>query len=160
MHPVHWQGLIWRLLRAAVVAGAVAVLNIFLVWTFAHFLGPRVSFTLAFLISLTTHFLLSKFWTFTNYSPEFAVQIPRYLAAAAVSYLLQLGVFHACLVVLTKNVVLASIIAMPGGMAASFTLLQLWVFSGRPVGRSGFSDLTKRVRPTSSVTNSIPDLSG
>ena len=48
MWPVKWQGLIWRLIRASVVAGLVAVLNIFLVWVFAHFLGPRVSFTLAF----------------------------------------------------------------------------------------------------------------
>jgi len=61
MQPVTWQGLIWRLLRASVVAGAVALLNIFLVWEFAHFLGPRVSFSLAFVLALTTHFLLSKF---------------------------------------------------------------------------------------------------
>lgn len=158
MQPVKWQGLIWRLLRASVVAGMVAVLNIFLVWVFAHFLGPRVSFTLAFLLSLATHFLLSKFWTFANYSPEFAIQIPRYLAAAVVSYLLQLAVFHACLVVFTKNVLLATVIAMPGGMAASFTLLQVWVFSRFPDDHT-FAGLAKRGQPTSPVTNSIPDLS-
>jgi len=159
MQPVNWQGLIWRLVRASVVAGVVAVLNVFLVWLFAHFVGPRVSFTLAFLLALATHFLLSKFWTFTNYSPQFAVQVPRYLVAAVVSYLLQLGVFHACLVVLTKNVVLASIIAMPGGMAVSFTLLQLWVFSSSR-GHGSSSGLGKHTRQTSAITNSIPDLSG
>lgn len=155
-----WQGLIWRLLRASIVAGVVAVLNIFLIWIFAHFLGPRVSFTVAFLLALATHFLLSKFWTFANYIPEFAVQIPRYLTAAVVSYLLQLAVFHACLVVFTKNVLLASIIAMPGGMLASFTLLQTWVFSCRSLGQKPFSSLTRRGRSTLTVTSSIPDLSG
>ena len=159
MQPVHWQGLIWRLVRAAVAAGIVAALNIFLVWMFAHFLGPRVSFTLAFLLSLATHFLLSKFWTFANYSPEFAIQVPRYLVAAVVSYFLQLAVFHACLVVFTKNILLASIVAMPGGMAASFTLLQVWVFS-RSADDHIFAGLGRRGRPTSPVTNSIPDLSG
>jgi len=159
MWPVKWQGLIWRLIRASVVAGLVAVLNIFLVWVFAHFLGPRVSFTLAFLLALATHFLLSKFWTFANYSPEFALQIPRYLVAAVVSYLLQLGVFHVLLIVFTSNVVLASIVAMPGGMAASFTLLQIWVFPSSRGQRSS-SSLERHARPGSAVTNSIPYLSG
>ena len=160
MRSVHWQGLIWKLVRAAVAAGIVAVLNIFLVWLFAHFLGPRVSFSLAFLLSLTTHFLLSKFWTFANYSPDFAAQVPRYLAAAVISYLLQLGVFHISLVAFTNNVLLASIVAMPGGMAVSFTLLQLWVFSSRSLRDRPLSGLTRHSRPTSPVTNSLPDLSG
>jgi putative flippase GtrA len=126
---MRWQGLFWKLARAGVVAGIVAVINFFLVWLLAHFLGPRTSFTLAFIAALVIHFLLSKFWTFVNYTPDFGRQVPRYLTAAGVSYLLQFTVFHLSLLLFTSNVLVASMLAMPVGMLASFTILQVWVFS-------------------------------
>src|SRR4029077_17382445 len=131
-----WQGLFWKLARASWVAISVAAINLFLVWLLAHFLGPRKSFSLAFVSALTIHFLLSKFWTFFNYSPDFSRQVPRYLTAAGVSYLLQLLIFPPSLVLFTSNVLVARIVAMPVGMLASFTMLQVWVFSPSPVHAS------------------------
>jgi putative flippase GtrA len=155
---MRWQGLFWKLARAGLVAGIVAAINFFLVWLFAHFLGPRTSFSLAFVSALTIHFLLSKFCTFFNYSPDFSRQVPRYLTAAGVSYLLQFSVFHASLVLFTSNVLVASTVAMPVGMLASFTMLQVWVFSPSRVRTLRENEAVDREGIILSIRKSSPDL--
>ena len=155
---MRWQGLFWKLTRAGLVAGTVAAINFFLVWLFVHFLGPRTSFSLAFVSALTIHFLLSKFWTFFNFSPDFSRQVPRYLTAAGVSYLLQFSVFHASLVLFTSNVLFASIVAMPVGMLVSFTMLQVWVFSPPRVRTLPENEVVDRDGIILPIRKSSPDL--
>jgi putative flippase GtrA len=113
-----------------VTGAAVAALNFVSLWLFMHVLGPRVSFSLAFLIALAAHFTLSKFWTFRDRSAEWGRQIWQYLVGALISYLIQLAVFQSAMSFLGLRVFGANAVAVLVGAVVGFLLMHSWIFSG------------------------------
>ena len=116
-------------MRAGGTGATVAALNFVALWILVHFFGPRVSFSIAFLIALAAHFTLSKFWTFRDRSAAWGRQIPQYLLVAMISYLIQLSIFQSAMSFLGLRVFGANALAILVGAAVGFLLMHAWVFS-------------------------------
>ena len=116
-------------MRAGGTGASVAALNFVSLWILVHFFGPRISFSIAFLIALAAHFSLSKFWTFRDRSAAWGRQIPQYLLVAMMSYLIQLSIFQSAMSFLGMRVFAANALAILVGAAVGFLLMHLWVFS-------------------------------
>jgi putative flippase GtrA len=129
---MHRQALSRKLARAAISGGLVAAFNFSCLWLFLHFFGVHSSFSFAFLLALAAHFTLSKFWTFGDRSPAWRRQLPQYLMVAAVSYLVQFLIVHACIDFFNLNPLIASLFAIPASTFTGFFLMQIWVFSTSP----------------------------
>lgn len=93
-----------------------------------HFFGPKVSFSIAYLVALTAHFTLSKFWTFRDQSRAWSRQILQYLGGAFISYVIQLWMFQSCMSLLGLGAFAANAIAVCGGAVVGFLLMQIWIF--------------------------------
>jgi putative flippase GtrA len=116
-------------MRAGGTGATVAALNFVALWILVHFFGPRVSFSIAFLIALAAHFTLSKFWTFRDRSAAWGRRIPQYLLVAMMSYLIQLSIFQSAMSFLGLRVFGANALAILVGAAVGFLLMHAWVFS-------------------------------
>jgi putative flippase GtrA len=125
---VERQAIFPKVTRAGVTGAAVAALNFAALWILVHFFGPRVSFSLAFLIALAAHFALSKFWTFRDRSAAWGRQISQYLVVALISYLVQLAVFQSAMSFLGLRVFAANAVAILVGAVVGFLFMHLWVF--------------------------------
>ena len=107
----------------------VAALNFSALWLLVHFFDPRVSFSIAFVFALGAHFTLSKYWTFRNRSAAWRRQVPQYLFTAAVSYLIQFGVFQSAMSFFGLRVLTANLAAVLVGAGVGFLLMHAWVFA-------------------------------
>ncbi len=125
------QDLILKLLRFAAVGGLVAGIHSLLIWYFHTVLGwgPRTSFWAGYFPAVTTHFCLTKWWTFRCQRRDMMRQIVNYGMAAAVAAGVQFGVYHTALELVTPNPNLAYLIAAVVGMGLSFLLMQWRVFT-------------------------------
>jgi putative flippase GtrA len=133
---VEQQAIFPKVTRAGVTGAAVAALNFVSLWVLAHFFGPKVSFSLAFLVALSAHFTLSKFWTFRDRSAAWVRQISQYLAGALISYLVQLAVFQSAMSFLGLRVFGANAVAIAVGTIVGFLLMHSWIFSSDQVPQS------------------------
>lgn len=137
-----------KVARAATTGAAVAVLNFASLWIFVHIFGPKVSFSLAFLIALAAHFSLSKFWTFRDRRADWGRQISQYLIGALISYLIQLAVFQSALSFLGLRVFGANAVAIVVGTIVGFLLMHSWIFSSNQGPRSIQVPRRERPNPT------------
>ncbi len=145
---VERQAFFPKVTRAATTGAAVAVLNFVSLWIFVHIFGPKVSFSLAFLIAVAAHFTLSKLWTFRDRSADWGRQIWQYLVVAAISYVFQLAAFQSALSFLGLHVFAANAVAIVVGTMIGFLLMHSWVFSGSQVPRSPVSPRVELPDPT------------
>jgi putative flippase GtrA len=132
-------------MRAGGTGATVAALNFVALWILVHFFGPRVSFSIAFLIALAAHFTLSKFWTFRDRSAAWRRQVPQYLLVAMMSYLIQLSIFQSAISFLGMRVFGANALAILVGAAVGFLLMHAWVFSTDQMPQS--PKFSRRERP-------------
>ena len=142
------QAIFPKVTRAGVTGAAVAALNFAALWILVHLFGPRVSFSLAFLIALAAHFVLSKVWTFRDRSAAWGRQISQYLVVALISYLIQLAVFQSAMSFLGLRVFAANAVAVLVGAVVGFLLMHSWVFPGNRMPRSPRYPLAKRPNTT------------
>jgi putative flippase GtrA len=145
---VERQAIFPKVTRAGVAGATVAALNFVSLWILVHFFGPRVSFSLAFLIALAAHFALSKFWTFRDRSAAWGRQISQYLIVAMISYLIQLAVFQSALSFLGLPVLGANAVAILVGAVVGFLLMHSWVFPGNRMPHSPKFPPTERPNAT------------
>ena len=133
------QDLILKLARFAAVGGLVAGVHSLLIWYFHSVagLGPRTSFWAGYFPAVTTHFCLTKWWTFRCQRRDLIRQLGRYGLAAVMSAGVQFTVYHTALVLVTANANLAYLIAAAVGMGLSFGLMQWGVFGPEPVSPAG-----------------------
>lgn len=122
------QAIFLKVLRAGGTGAAAAAVNFTSLWIFVHLFGPRVSFSLAFLLALVAHFTLSKFWTFQDSSAAWGRQIWQYLLVASTSYLIQFAVFSSAMSFLGLSVFGANAAAILVGTIVGFLLMHSWVF--------------------------------
>jgi putative flippase GtrA len=123
------QDRISQLIRFAVVGGLVAAVQSGLIWFFysvAGF-GARTSFWAGYFPAVALHFCLTKWWTFGCQRREFG-QVIRYILAAAISAVVQFGIFNAALHWITGNPNIAYVIAAALGVALSYFMMRRKVF--------------------------------
>lgn len=85
--------LVRRLLRFAIVGGAVMVFFMGLNWLFGRWVGAIAAFFLAYPPALALHYSLNKWWTFGCERTDTAKQVSEYLAMVAVTFVVQYAFF-------------------------------------------------------------------
>ena len=98
-------------------------------WAFHHWTewGPRVSFWAAWVPAVTLHFLLTKFFAFRN-KEDAGPQILRYCGATTITTLIQYGIYHVALKVITPQPNIALVVAAALGCAINFLIMKWGVF--------------------------------
>jgi putative flippase GtrA len=121
-----------RFLIVGATAYGVQVLTIKL---FLVIMGTNAAFTLSFLCSTTTHYLLNRFWALPSGRIDTARQLVEYLGTAALSYAINFALFRLCVDGFGLGRILATAIAVPPSTVVVFLLLNYRVFRARLAGR-------------------------
>lgn len=115
----------WRFLT---VGGLAAAVQFAALWVGQHWLGPNTAFTVSFICSTSTHYLLNRFWALPSARTDTGRQFGEYLFAVAVSYVINLGAFKLCHDLLGLSVMWAALGAIPPSTVVVFLLLNYRVF--------------------------------
>jgi len=91
-------------------------------------LGTNGAFTLSFLCSTSTHYTLNRFWALPSTRGDTLRQLGEYLAAAALSYVINLSLFRLCLDVFGWGKLWSTAVAVPPSTLVVFLLLNYRVF--------------------------------
>jgi putative flippase GtrA len=91
-------------------------------------LGTNVAFTLSFVCSSATHYVLNRFWALPSARADSWRQAREYLGTVAISYLINIGVFRLCLDVVGLGKIWATAVAVPPSTVVVFLLLNFRVF--------------------------------
>lgn len=117
-----------RFFRFLAVGGAAAGVQFATLWCWTKWLPPSPAFTLSFLCSTGTHYLLNRFWALPSDRQDSGRQLGEYLFTVAVSYAINLGAFHFCRSILGLDVMWAAFCAIPPSTLVVFLLLNFRVF--------------------------------
>jgi putative flippase GtrA len=115
----------WRFIAVGGLAAAVQFTSLAL---FKRWVDPTLAFTLAFVLSTTTHYLLNRFWALPSTRRDTAVQLGEYLATAGLSYLVNLTLFKFCSSGLGLGIMWSAVLALPPSTLLVFLLLNYRVF--------------------------------
>ena len=101
----------------------VGTMTIFLMAVTTNF-----AFTLSFLCSTLTHYLLNRFWALPSERADAMRQAREYMGVAALSFLINFSIFHLCLDVFGLSKLWSTAIAVPPSTIVVFLLLNYRVF--------------------------------
>jgi putative flippase GtrA len=90
--------------------------------------GTNSAFTLAFICSTTTHYLLNRFWALPSVRVDTWRQLRDYLITAAISFVINFSLFHLCVDVFGVGRIWATAVAIPPSTVVVFLLLNYRVF--------------------------------
>jgi putative flippase GtrA len=121
-----------KILRFCLTGGFVFGVDMAMLWLWSKFTPVRVAVTAAYIIAVTVHFCLNKWWVFRNRSETNDAQIFKYVLTVGASYLCMISSFSMALRFLTANIFVAKLIALPPTTALGFLMMKLFVFSERP----------------------------
>lgn len=96
-------------------------------------LGTNVAFSLSFVCSTLTHYLLNRFWALPSARVDTWRQAKEYLGTAAISWVINLAVFRLCLDVIGLQKIWATAAAVPPSTIVVFLILNYRVFRAKPV---------------------------
>jgi putative flippase GtrA len=94
--------------------------------------GTDAAFTLSFLCSTSTHYSLNRFWAMPSMRTDAWRQGREYLFTAALSFVINYGLFHLCLDGLGLGKIWSQAIAVPPSTLVVFLILNYRVFRARP----------------------------
>jgi len=123
-----------RFFRFLVVGGLAALVQFSTLWAALHAAGPDLSFTLSFVCSTATHYLLNRAWALPSHRRDSWRQLLEYLGVALLSYLVNIGLFKFCRQGLGLPEMASAMIALPPSTLLVFLLLHLHVFRRHPRG--------------------------
>lgn len=123
--------LFWKLARFAAVGLTVMAVFMGLNWVLGHWLGEQAAFLVAYPPSVGLHFVLNKWWTFSDRSAATTRQVGEYLLMVAVTFVIQWSVFTALRHWTTLPGWIAAGVANLAQMAVSFGLMQVRIFAKR-----------------------------
>ncbi len=92
-----------RFSRFFIVGGIGFVVQLGSVRLLKEVLPPRVAFTIAFMLSVSTHYLLNRFWALTSVRTDTRRQFLEYLGTVGQSYLVSYLLFNLFLYVATAR---------------------------------------------------------
>lgn len=120
-----------RAARFLVVGGTSFAVQVATMKLFSRALHTDVAFTLGFLCSTTTHYLLNRFWALRSARTDSWRQFREYLGTVAISWVINIGVFHLCLDVIGLEKTWATAVAVPPSTVVVFLLLNYRVFRAK-----------------------------
>jgi putative flippase GtrA len=121
-------GFIAGLLKFGCVGGTVMFFNLALLALASRFLGPHVSFLLAYVPAVTLHFLLNKWWVFRCERRDWGRQIAQYASVAATNFVINFTLYTLALRFVSSNTLLANLLALPAATAIGYVLFRQHVF--------------------------------
>src|SRR5438477_481217 len=127
-----------KLFRFCVVGGLVALADFSLIWIFVMLMPRLVAVGVAYILAVTLHFLLNRWWVFAAAENPAGSQLARYAVAVAACWLCTIGITGFALTSFTGNVFLAKALAIPPVTLMGFVLMRSFVFanaSGEGSGR-------------------------
>ena len=95
-------------------------------------LATNVAFSLSFVCSTSTHYLLNRFWALPSARVDTWRQAKEYLGTAAISWVINLAVFRLCLDWLGLHKMWATAAAVPPSTIVVFLILNYRVFRAKP----------------------------
>jgi putative flippase GtrA len=117
-----------RFARFLVVGATAYVVQVATMKLFLLGLGTNSAFTLAFICSTTTHYLLNRFWALPSVRVDTWRQLRDYLITAAISFVINFSLFHLCVDVFGVGRIWATAVAIPPSTVVVFLLLNYRVF--------------------------------
>jgi putative flippase GtrA len=90
------------------------------------FFEPNIAFTIAFIISTSTHYCLNRFWALKSTRSDKWRQFIEYLGTVLLSYIISLGSFTLFKVYMTLG--FAQALSIPPSTMVVFFILNFWVF--------------------------------
>jgi putative flippase GtrA len=124
-----------RFARFLVVGATAYGVQVLTIKLFLAVMGTNAAFTLSFLCSTTTHYLLNRFWALPSGRIDTARQLVEYLGTAALSYAINFALFRLCVDGFGLGRILATAIAVPPSTVVVFLLLNYRVFRARLAGQ-------------------------
>lgn len=91
-------------------------------------LATNVAFTVSFVCSSATHYVLNRFWALPSARVDSWRQAREYLGTVAISWVINIAVFRLCLDVIGLSKVWATAVAVPPSTVVVFLLLNFRVF--------------------------------
>jgi putative flippase GtrA len=128
------QERIMQLVRFCAVGGSVAVIDLSVVWITSHFLPALVAVSLGYIIGVTCHFLLNKFWVFRCNSQQYRRQVALYLLHIALYWLMTMFIVSLVLSLTPASVVIARVISIPPMTLFTFCFLRFVIFKKGRLG--------------------------
>jgi putative flippase GtrA len=135
------QERIVQFIRFCIVGGGVAVIDLATVWTASLFLPALIAVSLGYIVGVTCHFLLNKFWVFRCRSQQYGRQLALYLSQVALCWLMTVLIVSFVMACTVFSVVFARFIAIPPTTLFTFFFMRFVVF--RSSGRIGSSALVE-----------------
>jgi putative flippase GtrA len=120
-----------RFLRFFTVGGIAFVVNVASFALFKFLLPPNVAFTLAFILSVATHYSLNRFWALPSTRSDTIRQALEYLCTTCVSYLISFSAFKLFSSVLGIGLGWSQALSVPPATVVVFFILNYWVFHHR-----------------------------
>ena len=116
-----------KFLRFACVGAAVFGLDFALLWVLQKFLWPLAAVSTAYLLAVTTHFCLNKWWVFRERRGLCLPQVGRYGLMVLLCWVATVGIVAGGLQ-LGANVYLAKLMAIPPVTGLGYVLMRCMVF--------------------------------
>lgn len=108
----------------------VAVGYLALLWLFAELMRWSLFWAVstAYILAISTHFLLSRWVTFCAQDQAAAPQMKRFLVLAGVNYVITIAVTHLLHALLGINTYVSAMVAVGVTTAFGFVASKVWVF--------------------------------
>ncbi len=113
------------------VGGLSAVAQFSVLWLLLNRVRADVGFSLAYAVSVVTHYTLAKFWALPSERRDSTRQLAEYLGVVAISYAINLGAFKLCHDAFGLSVMWATAVAVPPATVVVFLLLNFRVFRAK-----------------------------
>lgn len=114
--------------RFCLVGGFVFCVDLGMLWLLSRFATPTVAVTGAYVVAVTVHFSLNKWWVFKSRDSEYGRQLLRYALTVFACWACTVCVFTLSLRSLTANIFLAKLMAIPPTTLLGFVLMRTFVF--------------------------------
>ena len=123
------QERILQFIRFCTVGGSVAVTDLTVVWISSHLLPALAAVSLGYIVGVTCHFLLNKFWVFRCNSQQYWRQMALYVLQVALCWLTTMIIVSLVLSTTAASVVVARLISIPPTTLFTFCFLRFVVFN-------------------------------
>jgi len=122
-----------RFINYLLVGGLSAVVHFVVLWFLRDRLNSDLAFSIAYSLSVVTHYLLLRFWALPSARRDTTQQFGEYLLAIGVSYAINIAAFKVAHDVIGLSVMWAAFWAVPPSTLIIYLLLNFRVF--RAAGR-------------------------
>jgi putative flippase GtrA len=122
------QERILQFIKFCTVGGSVAAIDLTVLWISSHLLPALVAVSLGYIVGVTCHFLLNKFWVFRCNSQQYWRQVALYLLQVALCWLTTMIIVSLVLSTTAASVVVARLISIPPTTLFTFCFLRFVVF--------------------------------